>query len=62
MSVGENIVTADLQNSVYPPDLAVGRVTRVDVQAAGLGLVVHIAPYVDFDALEFVVVLRWVPG
>ena len=59
---GDMIVTSDLANSVYPPDLLVGTVTRVDVQPAGLGLVVHIDPFVDFTALEFVMVLRWVPG
>lgn len=59
---GDDVVTSDLANSVYPPDLPVGRVQSVDVQSAGLGLVVHIHPFVDFDALEFVMVLRWVPG
>ena len=59
---GDVVVTSDLANSVYPPDLNVGTVTRVDVQSAGLGIVVHINPFVDFDALEFVIVLRWVPG
>jgi len=59
---GDVVVTADLANSVYPPDLPVGTVTRVDKQSAGLGSVVHVAPFVDFDALEFVMVLRWVPG
>jgi len=62
VKVGEQVVTAALSNSVFPPDLPVGRVTSVDVQPAGLGLVVRIAPYVNFDALEFVDVLRWVPG
>lgn len=59
---GDMVVTSDLANSVYPPDLAVGTVTHVDEQTAGLGLVVRIKPYVDFDALDFVMVLRWVPG
>jgi rod shape-determining protein MreC len=59
---GDVVVTSDLANSVYPPDLTVGIVTRVDVQSAGLGFVVHIKPNVNFDALEFVIVLRWVPG
>jgi rod shape-determining protein MreC len=62
VSVNDDVVTSDIANSLYPPDLAVGRVTSVDVQSAGLGLLVHIQPYVDFDALEFVMVLRWVPG
>jgi rod shape-determining protein MreC len=59
---GDMVVTSDLANSVYPPDLSVGTVTHVDEQTAGLGLVVRIKPYVDFDGLDFVMVLRWVPG
>jgi rod shape-determining protein MreC len=59
---GDAVVTADVANSDYPPDLQVGTVTSVEEQPAGLGLVVEIAPTVDFDALEFVEVLRWVPG
>jgi rod shape-determining protein MreC len=59
---GDTIVTSDLANSVYPPDLPVGTVTRVDEQAAGLGLTVRIKPYVDPDEVDFVMVLRWVPG
>jgi rod shape-determining protein MreC len=59
---GDSIITSDLPHSVYPPDLPVGTVTRVDEQAAGLGLTVRIKPYVDPDAVDFVMVLRWVPG
>ena len=59
---GDIAVTSDIANSVYPPDLPVGQVTRVDEQSAGLGTTVHIKPYVNFDELDFVMVLRWVPG
>ncbi len=59
---GDAVVTSDLADSVFPPDLPVGVVRSVDEQPAGLGLVVRIDPWVDFDALEFVDVLRWVPG
>jgi rod shape-determining protein MreC len=59
---GDSVVTSDLANSVYPPDLQVGTVTGVDKQSAGLGLSVRIKPYVNFRELEFVLVLRWVPG
>ena len=59
---GDTVVTSDLANSVYPPDLPVGIVTDVDKQSAGLGLTVRIRPYVDFRQLDFVLVLRWVPG
>ncbi len=59
---GDTAVSSDVTNSVYPPDLPVGEVTRVDDQSAGLGTTVRIKPYVDFDELDFVMVLRWVPG
>jgi len=59
---GDEIVTANLTNSLYPPDLPVGTVTSVDEQSAGLGLSARIKPYVDFGELQFVQVLRWVPG
>ncbi len=59
---GDEVVTANIANSLYPPDLAVGEVTGVDEQAAGLGLSASIKPFVDFGELQFVQVLRWVPG
>jgi rod shape-determining protein MreC len=59
---GDHVITADVVNSVFPPDLPVGRVTSVDTQDAGLGLTAKIRPNVDFTELEFVEVLRWVPG
>ena len=59
---GDLVVTSDVANSVYPPDLTVGTITSISVKPAGLGSVVRIKPAVDFDALEFVDVLRWVPG
>jgi rod shape-determining protein MreC len=62
IKVHDTVVTSDLANSVYPPDLSVGTVTNVDEQSAGLGLSVRITPNVDFRQLDFVLVLRWVPG
>lgn len=62
VAVGDHVITADVSNSVFPPDLTVGRVSSVEKQAAGLGLTVQIRPAVDFNELEFVEVLRWVPG
>jgi rod shape-determining protein MreC len=59
---GDEVVTANIANSLYPPDLAVGVVTRVEEQSARLGLSASIKPHVDFGALQFVQVLRWVPG
>lgn len=62
VSRGDDIITSDITTSVFPPDLSVGTVTSVEKQPAGLGTVVRIKPTVDFDALEFLYVLRWVPG
>jgi len=59
---GDQVVTANIANSVYPPDLPVGTVTGVDEQSAGLGLSASIKPYVNVNELQFVEVLRWVPG
>ena len=59
---GDEVVTANIANSVYPPDLLVGTVTGVDEQSADLGLSARIKPYVKVDELQFVEVLRWVPG
>jgi cell shape-determining protein MreC len=56
------VVSADVSNSVFPPDLEVGRVSDVDTQNAGLGVSVKIKPAVDFNELDYVEVLRWVPG
>src|SRR5262249_13308362 len=62
VKAGDEVVTANIANSLYPPDLAVGSVTNVDEQSAGLGLSANIKPFVDFGELQFVQVLRWVPG
>jgi rod shape-determining protein MreC len=62
VKAGDDVITSDVANSVYPPDLLVGSVTKVEKKSGGLGLVVHIDPFVDFDSLEFVIVVRWVPG
>ena len=49
---GDEVVTANIANSVYPPDLPVGTVTAVDEQSADLGLSARIAPYVKVDELQ----------
>jgi rod shape-determining protein MreC len=60
--VGDGIVTSGLQNSVFPYGLPVGRVVKVDKLPGGLGTRVRIRPYVDFDGVAYVLVLKWVPG
>lgn len=60
--VGNTVVTSGLENSVFPADLPVGRVVEVEELSGGRGKVARVEPFVDFDALEYVVVLEWVPG
>lgn len=62
VKVGDPVVTSGLQNSVFPYGLAVGRVVNVQRLPGGLGLHVRIRPYVDFDGVAYVLVLKWVPG
>jgi rod shape-determining protein MreC len=59
---GDLVVTAPSPASLYPPDIPVGVVSRVDAQPGGLPQHVFIKPHVDFGALEYVSVLIWVQG
>jgi rod shape-determining protein MreC len=56
---GEAVVTSGLQDSVFPPDIPVGRVRASKVQAGALSQDVTIDPVVDFTRIEFVKVLLW---
>jgi rod shape-determining protein MreC len=60
--VGDAVVTSGLENSVFPYGLPVGKVVKVDKLPGGLGTRVRIRPYVDFDGVAYVLVLKWVPG
>jgi rod shape-determining protein MreC len=62
VAIGDPVVTSGLENSSFPEGLSVGRVVEVEQQPAGLGTTVRVEPYSQFDALEFVQVLLWVPG
>jgi cell shape-determining protein MreC len=53
------VVTSGLQDSVFPPDIPVGRVRASKVQAGALSQDVTIDPVVDFTRIEFVKVLLW---
>ncbi|TVR69789.1 MAG: rod shape-determining protein MreC [Spirochaetaceae bacterium] len=50
------VVTSGL-NSIFPPDLPLGRVVRVDALAFEPSLEITIEPLVDFSRLEYVFVL-----
>ena len=59
---GDLVVTSPSPASLYPPDIPVGTVARIDAQPGGLPQHVFIKPHVDFGALEYVSVLIWVQG
>ena len=58
----EAVVTSGLQQSVFPPEVPVGRVRRAEVAAGALQQQVIIDPVVDFRLLEYVKVLLWKPS
>lgn len=62
IGVGEPVVTSGTTShrndltSPYPPDLPIGRVTRIDDQG-GESQQVHVSPFVDLRRVDFVQVL-----
>ena len=64
---GEAIVTAGSRSSklesLFPPGIPIGSVTRVDSQEVNLYQRVHVTPYADLRKLDFVQILtRPAPG
>jgi rod shape-determining protein MreC len=59
---GEAIVTAGSRSSklesLFPPGIPIGSVTRVDAQEVNLYQRVHVTPYADLRKLDFVQILR----
>lgn len=53
---GDGVMTSGMGN-VFPKGLLIGKVIGVDYKDAGLFLTIRIAPMVDFNALEDVLVL-----
>lgn len=62
VEIGDEVVTSGLENSDFPEGLSVGRVVDVEDQAGRLGKTLRVEPWTDFDQLELVRVLLWVPG
>lgn len=58
---GEVAVTSGLQQSVFPPDIPVGRVRSARKPPGALQQEVTLDPVVDLRHLEFVKVLQWRP-
>jgi rod shape-determining protein MreC len=52
-----NLVITSGNNSIYPPDLYIGRVRRVEAPEWETTLTVTIQPIADFSRMEYVFVL-----
>lgn len=53
----DDLITTSGLNSLYPPDLPVGRVTRVTAPSYETSLRISVNPVVEFGRLEYVFVL-----
>jgi len=56
---GDLAVTSGLQQSVFPPDIPVGRVISVRADKGALQQDIGVEPLVDGSRLEFLKVLLW---
>lgn len=54
---GETVVTSG-QGSIFPGGIAIGAVVDVDKETSGLFKVATVKPYVDFNRLEEVIVIK----
>ena len=62
IKVGDVAVTAGLSGLRFPPDVPVGRVTKVTPRAGGRGQDVELTPIVRAHRLSVVEVLLWEPA
>jgi len=58
---GEPVVTSGL-SQIYPPGILIGTVRDVQKEANGLVLSAYVAPAVDFDRLEEVLIIKSFPA
>jgi rod shape-determining protein MreC len=61
LSKGDVVSTSGLQNSQYPPNIPVGKVTSAKLRPNALQQDVTIEPIVDLRRLTFLTVLQWTP-
>jgi rod shape-determining protein MreC len=59
---GDLVETSGFAGSSFPAGLQVGELTEVRDRQGGLPPQAKVAPFVDFDRLDFVSVLLWAPG
>ncbi|MCL2205410.1 MAG: rod shape-determining protein MreC [Treponema sp.] len=56
VSIGDMVITSGL-GGVYPPEINIGRVTRIIFEEAELSMEVEVEPVIDFFRLEYVFVI-----
>ena len=59
---GDPVVTSGIRESLFPPDIPVGRVADVKRTPGSLQLDVRVEPAADLNRLQFVAVLRYLPA
>jgi rod shape-determining protein MreC len=61
IKVGDDVTTSGLQQSIFPPQIPVGRVVSVSTEPGALLKTVRVAPVVDLRRLTFLKVVQWSP-
>jgi rod shape-determining protein MreC len=59
---GDLVETSGFQGSSFPVGLQIGAVIDVQKQLGGIPPRVLVKPFVDFNRLEYVNILKWAPG
>jgi rod shape-determining protein MreC len=59
ITIGELVFTAAVDDGAFPPDLAVGSITRISKRPTDLEATISVQPVVNLDDLTYVKVLRW---
>ena len=57
VDVGDEVVTAGYDLGIFPPNIPIGTVAKVESQEAALEQNIDVDPYVDFTTLDFVQVI-----
>jgi rod shape-determining protein MreC len=57
VEIGDEVITAGLDNGIYPPGIPIGTVTEAGGEGAGLDRQISVLPFVDFNKLDFLEVL-----
>ena len=54
---GDEVVTAGYDQGIFPPNIPIGTIIKVESQEAALEQDIQVEPYVDFTTLDFVQVI-----